>query len=395
MQVMPWTSLFFLVGAMSIAALPPFNGFVSEWLTLQTMLQSATLQHVGIKIIFALCAAALALTAALAVTCFVKAFGMSFLGIARSSRASRAREVARSMWAPMGLLAACCLLSGILPTYVIPVLDNTVATFSHTKAVNELVPSFFKPTTGNARLDSKFTAEFHDLGVQIGRSFVPGRGLVVLHQGAKRNPVVFAMSTSYTFVVIILFFAGSIVLVRLLTKARKLTVGREWEGGVPRLPPKMTYTATGFSNPVRVIFQGIFRPSIEEARETAIADHFRIALKSRRREEYILERAIFNPGARLAKSLASLLAKIHGGSINLYAAYILISLAIVLVIQRLMRAYLLLTISQHASRKPPTIRLHYCPGDLPARTVRMTFPALKTITVPLFSETVTASAFVS
>ena len=68
---MPLTALFFLVGTLSIAALPPFNGFVSEWLTLQTMLRSAELSSTGAKIIFALCGAGLALTAALDVTCFV------------------------------------------------------------------------------------------------------------------------------------------------------------------------------------------------------------------------------------------------------------------------------------------------------------------------------------
>ncbi|MEJ2673427.1 MAG: proton-conducting transporter membrane subunit, partial [Deltaproteobacteria bacterium] len=116
-RVMPWTGLFFLVGALSIAALPPFNGFVSEWLTLQTMLRSVVLGSMGVKIIFALCAAALALTAALAVTCFVKAFAMSFLGVSRSPKAAKAREVTRSMRAPLGILALCCLFFGVLPTY--------------------------------------------------------------------------------------------------------------------------------------------------------------------------------------------------------------------------------------------------------------------------------------
>ena len=96
-KVMPWTGLFVLVGALSIAALPPFNGFVSEWLTLQTMLRSAVLSSRAVKIVFALCGAALALTAALAVTCFVKAFAMSFLGISRSPKAKTAVEVKRSM----------------------------------------------------------------------------------------------------------------------------------------------------------------------------------------------------------------------------------------------------------------------------------------------------------
>ncbi len=66
---MPLTALGFLAGTLSIAALPPFNGFVSEWLTLQTMLRSAELSSTLAKIIFALCGAGLALTAALAVTC--------------------------------------------------------------------------------------------------------------------------------------------------------------------------------------------------------------------------------------------------------------------------------------------------------------------------------------
>jgi hydrogenase-4 component B len=81
-----------LLGALSISALPPFNGFVSEWLTLQALLRSAELTSTPVKIAFALCGVALALTAALAVTCFVKVFAMDFLGMARSKRARRAVE---------------------------------------------------------------------------------------------------------------------------------------------------------------------------------------------------------------------------------------------------------------------------------------------------------------
>jgi hydrogenase-4 component B len=333
---MPRTSLFFLVGALSIAALPPFNGFMSEWLTLQTMLQSVALQHLGIKIIFALCAAALALTAALAVTCFVKAFAMTFLGISRSPKASQAVEVSRSMQTPLGILAVCCLLFGILPTYVIPVLDNTIATFTHEHMVDELVPPFFTVAKGNVKFGEPFIAEFHDLGSQVGRTFLPGRGLVVLHRGTERNPVVFAMSTSYAFVVLILLLGGSIIFFRVLTKIRKVARGPVWAGGVRRLLPKMTYTATGFSNPVRVIFQAVFRPVIFDEMKETVAEHFLIAVKSQRQEVDILERTIFRPCARLGQSLAALLGKIHSGSVNLYAAYILISLGIVLIIQRLL-----------------------------------------------------------
>ena len=89
---MPLTALGFLVGTLSIAALPPFNGFVSEWLTLQVMLRSAELSSIGAKIVFALCGAGLALTAALAVTCFVKVFAMSFLGMRRLDGERRVTE---------------------------------------------------------------------------------------------------------------------------------------------------------------------------------------------------------------------------------------------------------------------------------------------------------------
>ena len=321
---------------MSIAALPPFNGFVSEWLTLQTMLQSVVLGSMGIKIIFALCAAALALTAALAVTCFVKAFAMSFLGVARSPKASQAVEVSRSMRTPLGILAICCLLLGIIPTYVIPVVDNTIATFTHEHTVAALVPPFFTAPQGNAQFSREFMGEFHDLGSQVGRTFLPGRGLVVLHRGTARNPVVFAMSTSYTFVVLILLLAGSLLLVGIFTRKRAVARAPAWAGGVRRLFPKMTYTATGFSNPVRVIFQAVFRPVIFDERKETVAEHFLMAVKSQRQEVHILERTLFRPGARLGQALAAWFGKIHRGSVNLYAAYILISLGIVLIIQRLM-----------------------------------------------------------
>jgi hydrogenase-4 component B len=98
----------------------------------------------------------------------------------------------------------------------------------------------------------------------------------------------------------------------------------------------MTYTATGFSNPVRVIFQAVFRPVIFDEMKETVAEHFLIAVKSQRQEVDLLERTIFRPGARLGQSLAALFGKIHSGSVNLYAAYILISLGIVLIIQRLL-----------------------------------------------------------
>ena len=83
---MPWIAMTFLIGALSIAAFPPLSGFASEWLTLQSLLQSAALASRPVKVVFALCGAGLALTAGLAVTCFAKTYAMSFLGMPRSDK---------------------------------------------------------------------------------------------------------------------------------------------------------------------------------------------------------------------------------------------------------------------------------------------------------------------
>jgi len=331
-KVMPWTGLFFLVGALSIASLPPFNGFVSEWLTLQTMLQSAALESTEVKIVFALCGASLALTAALALTCFVKAFAMSFLGIARSGKAKKAVEVRRSMMIPMGMLAVSCLLFGILPTYVIPVLDRTISPLTHVSIADELVPPFFTVAKGDPEYSDAFVSEFHDLGAQTGRDIIPGRGLVVLHRGTERNPVVFAMSTSYTVIMLALLLGGTFILVRVLTKSRTVTKRPAWDGGVRRLLPEMTYTATGFSNPVRVIFEAIFRSSMFDDRKDTIAVHFRTAIGNKRKEVHIIDRSVFQPIGKGIRSIASLLGRMHTGSVNVYATYVLISLVVVLII---------------------------------------------------------------
>jgi hydrogenase-4 component B len=225
-----------------------------------------------------------------------------------------------------------------MPTYVIPVLDKAITPLTHESASDALVPPFFTITQqGDKKFSDAFIAEFHDLGAQTGRSLLPGRGWVVLHQGTQKNPVVFAMSTSYTFVVLALLLGGVFVIVRRLTKARKVVRRPAWDGGLRRLMPEMTYTATGFSNPVRVIFQAIFRPSTFDDRKETIAEHFRMAIKNGRKEVHIVDRSFFLPVTKGVQWTASILGRMHTGSVNVYAAYVLISLFIVLMIQCLMR----------------------------------------------------------
>ncbi len=119
---MPQTAFVFLVGCAAISALPPLNGFVSEWLTFQAILLSPQLPSWGLKLLVPAVGALLALSAALAAACFVKAFGVTFLGRARTPAAQRAHETDRFSLAAMFFFAALCLVAGILPGFFIDAL---------------------------------------------------------------------------------------------------------------------------------------------------------------------------------------------------------------------------------------------------------------------------------
>ncbi len=332
---MPWTGAFCLVGALSIAALPPFNGFVSEWLTLQSILRSAALPSSAVKIVFALCGAALALTAGLAVTCFVKAFAMGFLGIARSRPAAMASEPRWTAKTPMALLAAACVLLGILPTYVIPALDRAIEPVVHARAADALVPPFFTaPRAGAPGVGPQFLAEFHDLGAQVGRGVLPGRGLVVLHQGGSENPVVFAMSTSYGIVMLALLLALTYAVFRLPTWRSAVLRRPAWSGGLRRLRSEWTYTATGFANPVRVIFHAVLRPATVADSTYAIALHFRTAIRREYNEVHVVDRLLLQPTVTGIRRLAGTLRRMHTGPVNAYAAYVLVMALLALLVGR-------------------------------------------------------------
>jgi hydrogenase-4 component B len=334
---MPWTSGFFLIGVVAISALPPLNGFVSEWLTLQTILRAALLSSTGIKIVFALAGALLALTAGLAATCFAKVFAMGFLGMPRSQGAAEASDAPIGARVPLGLLAAFCVALGLLPTYVIPALDRAVKPLAHESAVAALVPPFFGPPQAQRTLPPAFLAEFHDLGAQVGRNVAPGRGLVVLHRGETSNPVVFAMSTSYMVLALAVILGLVFVVFRFFTRGRALTHGAVWAGGLPRLTPEITYTATGFSNPVRVIFQAIVSPSAPADSTEAVATHFRTAIRRELSETHIVDRFVLEPPVRILGTLASIVRRMHVGHVNAYAAYVLLAMLIVLVIGEVIR----------------------------------------------------------
>lgn len=332
-RLLPGLSIVTLVGCLAISAVPPFNGFVSEWLTLQALLRSAIITSTSIRIVFALCGAILALTAALAVTCFVKAYAMNFLGRRRGAWEQRKYEHKSTGFAPV-FLAIVCLLLGALPTYIFPLLNPAVEPLAGASVTTSLVPPFFTATAQNGQLPAAFLHDFHNLGAQSGKGLLPGQGLVVLLRGKDQNPVVFAMSPSYSLIALAILVLLAWFFVTRLTRKRSVARRAIWAGGIPRLLPQMTYTATGFSNPVRVVFQAIFQPNIVEDTRSTVGIHFRTAILRQREETHVVERVFLRPVRMASRWIADSLARMHHGRLNAYVGYVLAFLLLILFLYR-------------------------------------------------------------
>ncbi|MCB1807547.1 MAG: hydrogenase 4 subunit B, partial [Candidatus Competibacteraceae bacterium] len=132
---LPQTAFAFLAGSAAIAALPPLNGFVSEWLIFQAILLGPELPQWALKFSVPAVGALLALAAALAAGCFVKAFGISFLGRPRSDAAAQAQEVNVYMRAAPLLLVALCVFAGVFPGLLLDAISPVVAQLNHSVAL--------------------------------------------------------------------------------------------------------------------------------------------------------------------------------------------------------------------------------------------------------------------
>src|SRR5215475_6930883 len=212
---MPQTAFVFLVGCVAISALPPLNGFVSEWLTFQAILLSPQLPSWGLKLLVPGVGALLALSAALAAACFVKAFGVSFLGRPRTPVAARAHETDRLSLAAMFFLAALCLVAGILPGLFIDALAPVVQAFV------------------GARMPVQIGVDWLSI-VPIAESRSSYNGLLV-----------------FLFMVI----SGSLAAAAIHRLASdRLRRAPPWDCGYPDPSPVTQYSASSFAQPIRRVF---------------------------------------------------------------------------------------------------------------------------------------------
>jgi hydrogenase-4 component B len=279
----------------SIAALPPTNGFVSEWLIFQSLFLSFQIPSIFLKLILPLAAAMLALTSVLALACFAKAFGISFLALPRSTHARHAREVPLPMRAGMGLLAAACLILGVAPMVVVPLLDRVVT-----------------PLAG-VSIESKVLA-------------LDGWALAPVNvEFSSLSPPILALllaALSLLAFGLVMAFGGR-------AKARRY---KTWGCGI-NLTPRMEYTATGFVQPIKRVFSTIYQPTVKL--ETEFLEESRYFAKRRRFEfhiEPVFQKYLYDPVVVFFTTMADRLRVIQAGSLHLYLTYIFVTLILLLLV---------------------------------------------------------------
>ncbi len=225
---MPVASVFIFIGCLSISAVPPFNGFISEYMIFRTIISSisyfAPSQSFLLVVVLMVATAALALTGALVVFCFVKFFGISFLGLPRSTEAENSREPGKPMLVALASSAVLCLLLGIFPRYAISLIDRVSSQLITIKMLKADWP---------LSLSQKLPIQDSSLSISSG------------------------------YIAILLVILGGLLFLGVIALRKRTSVERynTWDCGFTNLNSKMQYSATGFSKSLSIIFRGFFKPS--------------------------------------------------------------------------------------------------------------------------------------
>lgn len=290
---MPVTALCFLIGAVAISGLPPLNGFVSEWLTYQSLLAGFRATGGLTRILFPLAGSMLALTGALAAACFVKAFGITFLALPRGGKSSPVHEAPRSMLLGMACLTCACLALGLGVTWFLRVFD----------ALTEQV-----------------------LGWRVGANLITGSGLV-LSAGAPHGGTV---STAVIAIALLVLLIPAALLVSIGTRRFAPRRGPAWDCGLPGLTEENEYTATAFSKPLRMIFSVLYQPRREIQAVFDVSPYFPRAIRFESEIEPTFEKRLYGPLKDLLLRFATRMRAIQAGSIHAYLAYIFVTLVLLL-----------------------------------------------------------------
>lgn len=293
---MPVTAATFAIGALAIAALPPLNGFVSEWVLLQALVHSLPSSTAAVAVTMPVAVAVVALTGGLAAATFVKAFGTGFLAMPRSPEAAAAQESPRTMQVSLALLAAVCVALGLAPTMLV----GPVA-----RAVGVLVPfADANPVrTDHLRLELA--------GVQ-----------------STFSPLLLGAALTMALVV-------TLAVVRAARSPATVRGAETWGCGRSVQTARMEYTATSYAEPLQRVFDDILRPDLDVDVDHLVESRYYVeAIRYRRGMRDGIEHRLYLPVLRFARWWGDSARGLQNGSIHRYLAYAMVALIAVLVVAR-------------------------------------------------------------
>jgi hydrogenase-4 component B len=281
---MPWVATLALVGTLAIAGLPPLNGFVSEWLLLQSFLYTPQIPHAFLNMLIPLGAAVLALTAALAAYVMVKFYGVIFLGQHREPSFAHAHDADWLERIGLTWLAIGCIAIGVMPQLALRAAGTVTGTL---------------------------------LGQRVNLS----SSFLWLAPIAPKQ-------ASYSGLLLLAGLIGVVgitfITVRVVAHGRMLRTV-PWDCGYPWQTARMQDTAEGFGQPIRHIFGAFFGMERQLPSPTDTAPHYRIHIEDR------IWGAFYLPIARGVQRLADWIGPLQGGRLPIYLLYSFLTLIALLV----------------------------------------------------------------
>jgi hydrogenase-4 component B len=274
---LPGIGISFLIGCAAIAGLPLLNGFVSEWLIFKSLLRGSALEPAPA---LPLLIGAVALASTLACACFVKVYGITFLGRPRSVAAKNATALPKNMDLSLVMIAGVCILLGVHPGVVLYPLSALVGT---------LIPNSTTPP-------------------EIG-------------------------AISHTMPVLALVVSLAVILVLRLRKRPSRSVDT-WACGLPGLTGRMQYTATSFSKPLRSVFAAVYKPERKLDIEPAGEPYFPVNISYQSVRTTSFEKTLYRPTVDFVVATARQLRRLHTGNIQTYLLYIFLMILSLLLVLR-------------------------------------------------------------
>jgi hydrogenase-4 component B len=283
---LPRSAVIAFAGTLGIAALPPLNGFVSEWLIFQGLFQGFRTGSHLFAILIVLAAATLGLTGGLAIYAFVRGFGIPYLGMPRTRQAAAATEKGQPVAGPALLAVACAALA-----VGAPVMLAALSRAAHTIT-----------------------------GTSLGPLLLPGNLTVIpahTHFSAFSPTYLAVFLAAACAVPLLIFLAGR-------PRAASVTVP-VWDGGIVSFRPRMQYSAMTFSAPTRVTFDALYRPSVSVRRASDDDPAGRSGpVHYEARVTPVFERYLYRPIVRAVEWLADAIRPLQSGDVNLYLLYVFV-----------------------------------------------------------------------